>query len=132
MDSSFTDAQPNRPRLRSEWLETLGATLAEPEMQTLARFLRDEKARGKVVYPPGSEIFNALQLTPPQTVRVIILGQDPYHGPDQAHGLSFSVRKGVAVPPSLRNIFKELQRDLGIERPLHGCLNHWAEQGVLL
>lgn len=132
MESRPRDVHPNSPRLRTEWLQTLGATLAEPKMQTLAQFLRDEKAKGKVVYPPGSEIFNALQLTPPETVRVVILGQDPYHGHGQAHGLSFSVRKGVAVPPSLRNIFKELQRDLGIERPLHGCLNHWAQQGVLL
>ncbi|MDG1064595.1 MAG: uracil-DNA glycosylase [Luminiphilus sp.] len=127
-----TAPSANRPRLRSEWLETLGDTLAAPQMQSLAQFLRDEKALGKVIYPPGSEIFSALQLTPPEAVRVVILGQDPYHGPDQAHGLSFSVRKGVAIPPSLRNIFKELQRDLEIEKPSHGCLNHWAEQGVLL
>lgn len=118
--------------LRSEWLETLGHTLAGPEMQCLSRFLRDEKALGKVIYPPGSEIFNALQLTPPAAVRVVILGQDPYHGSGQAHGLSFSVRKGVTIPPSLRNIFKELQRDLGVDWPSHGCLESWAAEGVLL
>ena len=122
----------NPPRLRPEWLEALGDTLSGPKMQGLARFLRDEKALGKVIYPPGAEIFSALQLTPPEAVRVVILGQDPYHGPGQAHGLSFSVPREVAIPPSLRNIFKELQRDLKIDKPSHGCLSHWAEQGVLL
>jgi len=87
---------------------------------------------GAKVYPPGADIFAALDATPFDKVKVVILGQDPYHGPGQAHGLCFSVRPGVPAPPSLENIFKELQRDLGIARPTHGCLQHWAGQGVLL
>ncbi len=131
MDSRFTDSGPHRPRLRSEWLETLGATLAEPEMQTLAGFLRDEKAMGKVIYPPRSDIFNALQLTPPDAVRVVILGQDPYHGFDQANGLCFSVNKKTKLPPSLKNIFKELSEDINCKIN-HGDLNPWTKQGVFL
>jgi uracil-DNA glycosylase len=101
-------------------------------MQTLAAFLREEKQAGKRIYPPGPEIFNAFAHTPFDKVRVVILGQDPYHGPGQAHGLCFSVRPGVPVPPSLNNIFAEIARDLGIPRPDHGCLTPWADQGVLL
>ena len=127
-----TQSSGSKSPLPPAWSKTVGDYLAGPEMQGLSRYLRTEKASGKIIYPPGSEIFSALQLTPPEAVRVVILGQDPYHGPDQAHGLSFSVRRGVAIPPSLRNIFKELQRDLNIERPSHGCLSHWASQGVLL
>ena len=127
-----TQFSESKSPLPPEWSKTLGECLAGPQMQGLSHFLRDEKASGKIIYPPGSEIFSALELTRPEAIRVVILGQDPYHGPDQAHGLSFSVRRGVAIPPSLRNIFKELQRDLHIERPSHGCLNHWASQGVLL
>jgi uracil-DNA glycosylase len=101
-------------------------------MQTLSTFLRAEKQAGKRIYPPGPEIFAAFDHTPFDAVRVVILGQDPYHGPGQAHGLCFSVRPGVSVPPSLGNIFKEIQRDLGIARPDHGCLTAWADRGVLL
>ena len=101
-------------------------------MRALADFLRSEKRAGKVLYPPGPEIFNAFAHTPFDKVRVVILGQDPYHGPGQAHGLCFSVRPGVPVPPSLNNIFAEIERDLGIPRPDHGCLTPWADQGVLL
>ena len=101
-------------------------------MQQLAGFLRQRKAGGARVYPPSGEIFAALDATPFEAVEVVILGQDPYHGPGQAHGLCFSVRPGVPVPPSLGNIFKELQDDLGIARPDHGCLMPWARQGVLL
>ncbi len=101
-------------------------------MDELKAFLVEEKKADKIIYPPNHLIFNALNTTPLDRVKVVILGQDPYHGPNQAHGLSFSVQKGVALPPSLRNIFHELHADLGVERPKHGDLTHWAEQGVLL
>lgn len=95
-------------------------------------FLREEKAAGKTIYPPGGQMFAAFDAVPFEAVRVVILGQDPYHGPGQAHGLSFSVPPGVPVPPSLLNIYKEIQRDLGLPIPKHGCLASWAAQGVLL
>src|SRR3546814_13364061 len=101
-------------------------------MQALKSFLVEEKARGKHIFPKGNEYFRALDLTPLDRVKVVILGQDPYHGPGQAHGLCFSVKPGVKTPPSLVNIYKELESDLGIARPAHGFLEHWAEQGVLL
>jgi uracil-DNA glycosylase len=101
-------------------------------MQALAAFLRAEKAGGKHIYPPGPAIFAAFDHTPFNAVRVVVLGQDPYHGPGQAHGLCLSVPACVRVPPSLDNIFKEIQRDLGIARPDHGCLTPWADRGVLL
>ena len=101
-------------------------------MRWLAQFLRREKAEGKKIYPPGGEIFNAFLLTPFDLVKVVILGQDPYHGPGQAHGLCFSVRRGIAKPPSVQNIFKEMQSDIGIEPPPHGNLENWAKAGVLL
>lgn len=101
-------------------------------MLALGEFLRNEKAAGKVIYPPGGRIFAALDATPFDAVKVVILGQDPYHGPNQAHGLCFSVLPEVPSPPSLENIFKEIARDLGIARPDHGCLLPWARQGVLL
>jgi uracil-DNA glycosylase len=101
-------------------------------MDELKAFLVEEKKADKIIYPPNHLIFNALNTTPLDRVKVVILGQDPYHGPNQAHGLSFSVQKGVALPPSLRNIFHELHADVGVERPKHGDLTHWAEQGVLL
>ena len=104
----------------------------QPYMDSLREFLASQKKLGKTIYPPGRLIFNALDSTPFEQVKVVILGQDPYHGAGQAHGLCFSVNPGVPLPPSLQNIFKELQSDLGIERPSHGCLTHWAEQGVLL
>lgn len=123
---------PRKVQLRSEWLNAIGDEFAAPYMRDLSHFLRAEQAKGKRIFPRGSDIFTALELTPPEAVRVVILGQDPYHGPGQAHGLSFSVPPGVPVPPSLRNIFTELKSDLGIEPPSHGCLRHWARQGVLL
>lgn len=119
-------------RLEAAWNQQVGAYLQRPDMQALATFLRAERARGVTIYPPGAQMFAALDATPFDTVRVVILGQDPYHGPGQAHGLSFSVPADVAVPPSLRNIFAEIQRDLGIAPPGHGCLLPWAAQGVLL
>ncbi|KQX97613.1 uracil-DNA glycosylase [Rhodanobacter sp. Root480] len=119
-------------RLEASWKARLEDYLRRPEMQALAAFLRAEKAAGKRIYPPGPAIFSAFDHTPFDAVRVVILGQDPYHGPGQAHGLCFSVPVGVRVPPSLDNIFKEIQRDLGIARPDHGCLTPWADRGVLL
>jgi len=121
-----------RIRLEPGWKARLGDYLERPEMQALAAFLRAEKRAGKVIYPPGPEIFAAFDHTPFDAVRVVILGQDPYHGPGQAHGLCFSVRPGVRIPPSLDNIFKEISRDLGLPRPDHGCLTPWADRGVLL
>lgn len=119
-------------RLDPQWREALAGEFAAPYMADLKRFLLERKAAGARIFPPGSHWFRALDLTPPDKVRIVILGQDPYHGPGQAHGLCFSVRPGVPVPPSLANIYKELQRDLGIAPPRHGFLEHWAGQGVLL
>ncbi len=119
-------------RLEPSWKSRVGDYLARPEMQALAQFLRQEKARGKRIYPPGPQIFAALDATPFEQVKVVILGQDPYHGHGQAHGLCFSVSPGVDVPPSLVNIFKEIERDLGLARPRNGYLLPWAQQGVLL
>ncbi|WP_397608631.1 uracil-DNA glycosylase [Silanimonas sp.] len=118
--------------LHPGWAVHLGAYFERPDMQALAAFLRAEKAAGKRVHPPGRQMFAALDAVPFDAVRVVILGQDPYHGPGQAHGLSFSVPPGIAIPPSLLNIFKEIERDLGLPMPRHGCLQHWAAQGVLL
>ncbi|GAA5316194.1 MAG: uracil-DNA glycosylase [Candidatus Pelagadaptatus aseana] len=118
--------------LEASWLQRLASEFEQPYMQQLKQFLVEEKRAGKVVFPPGDQIFNALDSTPFDRVKVVILGQDPYHGPGQAHGLSFSVPPGVKPPPSLQNIFKEINADLGLPIPQHGCLQSWAEQGVLL
>ena len=119
-------------KLEPSWKDRVGDYLLRPEMRALAEFLRSEKAKGKRIFPPGPQIFAALDATPFDAVKVVVLGQDPYHGPGQAHGLCFSVAPGVDVPPSLVNIFKEIERDLGIARPNHGYLMPWAKQGVLL
>ena len=119
-------------KLDESWRAPLTEEFASPYMAVLKSFLVSEKAKGKTIFPKGGEWFCALDLTPLNKVRVVILGQDPYHGPGQAHGLCFSVRPGVRPPPSLINIFKELESDLGIPRPNHGFLEHWAQQGVLL
>ncbi len=119
-------------QLHPEWLDVLRNEFEQPYMQQLRAFLRQRKQAGATIYPPGPEMFNALDSTPLSKVKVVILGQDPYHGPGQAHGLCFSVQKGIRVPPSLLNIYKELNADLGITIPPHGCLQPWAEQGVLL
>ena len=126
----MTDA--DRVRLAPSWKARVGDHLLRPDMVELAAFLRAEKARGRVIPPPGPRIVAALDATPFDDVKVVILGQDPYHGPGQAHGLCFSVEPGTPTPPSLQNIYKELQRDLGIAPPDHGCLLPWAKQGVLL
>lgn len=118
--------------LHPSWLEHLAREFDQPYMKQLKTFLLTEKQQGKVIYPASKHIFNALNTTPLDQVKVVILGQDPYHGPNQAHGLCFSVQHGVPAPPSLQNMFKELQRDLGLPIPSHGCLQTWAEQGVLL
>lgn len=118
--------------LEASWLAELSGEFEQAYMQNLKAFLQQEKASHKEIYPPGKLIFNALNTTPLDQVKVVVLGQDPYHGPGQAHGLCFSVRPGVDTPPSLQNIYKELQTDLGITPASHGCLSHWAEQGVLL
>lgn len=118
--------------LEESWKTVLQEEFTKLYMKTLGDFLRSEKAAGKIIYPKGALIFNALNSTPLNKVKVVILGQDPYHGPNQAHGLSFSVQPGVTPPPSLINIYKELKRDLNIDPPSHGCLQSWAEQGVLL
>jgi uracil-DNA glycosylase len=119
-------------KLDPSWLEPLQGEFAKPYMAELKSFLLAERKAGKQVFPAGSNWFRALDLTPLDKVRVVILGQDPYHGPGQAHGLCFSVPDGVRPPPSLVNIYKELQSDLGIAPPAHGFLEHWARQGVLL
>jgi len=119
-------------KLHPEWLAHLGPEFDEPYMRELSAFLRARKAAGAQVYPPGARIFNALDSTPPSKLRAVILGQDPYHGPGQAHGLCFSVRRGVPVPPSLVNIYRELHDDIGFCIPAHGCLQAWAEHGMLL
>ena len=119
-------------RLHPSWLEPLRPEFAEPYMADLKRFLVGEKRSGKRIFPKGSDWFRALDLTPLDDVRIVILGQDPYHGPGQAHGLCFSVPRGVPPPPSLVNIYKELESDLGIKPARHGSLEHWAKQGVLL
>lgn len=114
------------------WRAALAPVLQSPEARRLGGWLTREEAAGKVVYPPRGQRVRALELTPLDQVRAVILGQDPYHGPGQAHGLCFSVPEGVRTPPSLVNIYKELRDDLGVEIPPHGNLEHWAKQGVLL
>jgi uracil-DNA glycosylase len=116
---------------RTDWNPILRDELTKPYWVELQAFVADERRR-HAVYPPADQVFAALHLTPYRDVKVLLLGQDPYHGPGQAHGLCFSVRRGIAIPPSLRNIHAELRDDLGIEPPGHGCLEAWARQGVLL
>lgn len=118
--------------LEPSWLRALSQEFEAEYMVRLRHFLLEEKRRGSRIFPPGNLIFNAFNSTPLGSVKVVILGQDPYHGPGQAHGLSFSVPKGVPIPPSLQNIYKELERDLGLKLPACGDLGYWASQGVLL
>jgi len=119
-------------KIESSWKEVLKDEFKKPYFKQIADHLKTEKAQGKTIYPPGPMIFNAFDKTPIDEVKVVILGQDPYHGPGQAHGLSFSVQKGVPPPPSLINIFKELHDDVGAPIPNHGNLEKWAKQGVML
>ena len=119
-------------QLDASWQAVIGDELNKPYMQSLRAFLKQEKASGKTIFPPSPLIFNAFNHTPFDKVRVVIIGQDPYHGPGQAHGLSFSVPSGIALPPSLMNIFKEIEADLGIKMSNNGDLTAWADQGVLL
>jgi uracil-DNA glycosylase len=119
-------------KLEKSWHAALEGVFDTQEMQSLVAFLSRETKAGKQIYPAQENIFKAFELTPFANVKVVIVGQDPYHGPGQAHGLSFSVLPGVKIPPSLRNIYKELDADLGVQRQNNGCLDGWARQGVLL
>lgn len=132
MSAASATAGEDRVRLEPSWKARVGDYLQREDMRALSAFLRERRAAGATIHPPMPQVFAAFDATPFDAVKVVILGQDPYHGPGQAHGLCFSVRPGVEVPPSLSNIFKELERDLGIRRPDHGCLLPWARRGVLL
>lgn len=118
--------------LEQSWEKYLGEEFGKPYMAELFAYLKEEKKKGKIVYPSENHILEAFRLTPFDKVKVVILGQDPYHGKGQAHGLCFSVNKNIKIPPSLVNIFKELKDDMNVEIPTHGCLESWAKQGVLL
>ena len=119
-------------RIERSWKDALAGEFGKPYFESLVRFLHEEKDAGRKIFPPGSQIFRAFDLTPVKDVKVVILGQDPYHGPGQAHGLSFSVPEGVPAPPSLKNIFKEIETDLGVRMSGYPNLEKWARQGVLL
>lgn len=119
-------------QIADSWKEVLQAEFDKPYFANAVQFLKNEKQAGKTIFPPGGLIFNAFNTTPFDKVKVVILGQDPYHNPGQAHGLSFSVPLGIPAPPSLVNMFKEIESDLGIPRPPHGNLEKWAAQGVLM
>lgn len=119
-------------KIEQSWKYALAGEFEKPYFASLVHSLHEEKAEGKRIYPPGSQIFKAFELTPVQDVKVVILGQDPYHGPGQAHGLSFSVPEGIQAPPSLKNIFKEIESDLGVKMTGYPNLEKWARQGVLL
>ncbi|MCG2616557.1 uracil-DNA glycosylase [Terrimonas sp. NA20] len=119
-------------KIEASWKQVLKEEFDKPYFQNIAKHLKTEMTQGKTIYPPGSYMFNAFNTTPFDQVKVVILGQDPYHGPKQAHGLCFSVQKGVPPPPSLMNIFKELQEDTGVRIPHHGDLTQWAKNGVFL
>ncbi|CAD6507178.1 uracil-DNA glycosylase [Candidatus Profftia tarda] len=115
------------------WHDVIGVEKEKPYFYKILSFLSSERRAGKIIYPPQKDIFNAFRFTAFKDVKVVILGQDPYHGPDQAHGLSFSVLPGISIPPSLMNIYKELQADIkGFNIPNHGCLKSWSDQGILL
>ena len=129
MASETTKVSPN---IHESWKNALSEEFQKPYFHALKSFLQAEKKGGYRIFPPGKLIFNAFDTTPFDKVKVVVLGQDPYHGPGQAHGLCFSVQPGIPVPPSLRNIYKELHSDIGFEIPAHGYLQKWAEQGVLL
>ena len=119
-------------KIEQSWKNALASEFEKPYFASLVRFLHEEKSSGQKIYPPGSQIFKAFELTPLDNLKVVILGQDPYHGPGQAHGLSFSVPEGVPAPPSLKNIFKEIETDMGIRMSGYPNLEKWARQGVLM
>lgn len=129
---SLLQLDPSSVRIEPGWKEALAAEFAKPYFAQIKQFLSDQKAAGKTIFPPGPLIFNAFDKTPFDKVRVVILGQDPYHGPGQAMGLCFSVPRHVAIPASLRNIYKELHRDIGFKIPNHGDLSAWTGEGVFL
>jgi uracil-DNA glycosylase len=129
---SSISLEANSPCIEASWKKVVGEEFQQPYMQNLRAFLRQEKNAKKIIYPKGADIFKAFEYAPIDKVKVVILGQDPYHGPGQAHGLCFSVPSKIALPPSLQNIYKELQDDMGIKPAKHGCLVSWAKQGVLL
>lgn len=120
------------PQIEASWLQALHDEFQKPYFLQLKAFLQQEKKQGHTIYPPGKQIFNAFDSTPFDKVKVVIIGQDPYHGQGQAHGLCFSVQMGVTPPPSLKNIYKELHSDIGMDIPTHGNLEKWSGQGVLL
>ncbi len=122
----------NAEMIPEKWRAELSGEFEKPYMQKLAQFLADEKSAGKTIFPAEENIFNSLKLTEPNQINVVIFGQDPYHGEGQAHGLCFSVRDGVKIPPSLKNIYKELESDIGFKPTESGILDKWAKQGVLL
>lgn len=134
-DTELSTTIPPKNEVNSDsvsWKNLLKDEFEARYYQELRQKIKTDRANGAVIFPPDNEVFSALSLTPLDKVRVVILGQDPYHGPGQAHGLCFSVKAGVKPPPSLVNIFKEINQDLGIKAPTHGCLTKWAQQGVLL
>lgn len=128
----FSNKIPKKPILPVSWMNHLGKEFQKDYMINLGSFLKEEIGAGKVIFPPSCEIFSAFTLTSLDEVKVVIIGQDPYHGEDQAHGLCFSVKPSMKVPPSLKNIYKELASDLGLEKPDHGFLESWAKNGVLM
>ncbi len=132
MTTSTSDLQKIDPKIDPSWKDALAAEFQKPYFQSLKLFLKQEKEEGHSIYPPGPEIFAAFNLTPLDQVKVVILGQDPYHGKGQANGLSFSVSPGVPSPPSLKNIFKELESDIPGTQHISGDLSSWAKQGVFL
>ncbi len=128
----FNRMKQGSVQIHGSWKRELLNEFSKPYMQGLREFLRQESKSKKIIYPKSTEFFAAFNRTPLDRVKVVIIGQDPYHGPGQAHGLSFSVRPGVSIPPSLKNIYKEMNQDLGLDLPNHGFLESWAEQGVFL
>jgi len=119
-------------RFSPDWRAEIETEIKQPYFREMFHFLHQEKLSGKIIYPHAAQVFNAFHLTPFHQIKAVILGQDPYHGYQQAHGLSFSVQPGIALPPSLRNIYQELKEDVGVDRGNNGCLTDWAEQGVLM
>lgn len=118
--------------IEKSWHDSLKEEINKPYILDLKKFLEEERIKGEKIFPPENEVFNAFKQTPYDQVKVVLMGQDPYHGEGQAHGLCFSVQKGVALPPSLKNIYKEMEQDIGIPPANHGCLLNWSKQGVLM